>query len=328
MKNLATLVPAACAAFFLSASASAQLTDIGVVLEGQVVGQVGLGLFQGPFQQVQSGEAVRLSIAVITPGQVGPVESFFDVDTHRIILEMGGARYDGSFGASASLLVGNDRVFPQFPQVDYLVGFLNMPLGQSLEISVEDGLGQMFSSNDLSQMVGTYATPGASRVWLTEPNGIDGIEVDLTLMEILPLGPVGTVFCAPPHPNSHGQPALMSGYGSPNVSAQRLEMEVVDLPIQTFGLLLVGDQQSVILNPGGSQGDLCIAGGSIGRFTDQVAVVQNGTARFTIDLSALPQPMGTTPVVAGQTWNFQTWYRDLNPGQTTNYTNPVSVTFQ
>jgi hypothetical protein len=48
---------------------------------------------------------------------------------------------------------------------------------------------------------------------------------------------------------------------------------------------------------------------------------------MTVDLSDLP----TNPpqaVAAGQTWNFQCWYRDSNPGPTSNFTDAVSVTFQ
>ncbi|MCP3916270.1 MAG: hypothetical protein GY711_12005 [bacterium] len=29
----------------------------------------------------------------------------------------------------------------------------------------------------------------------------------------------------------------------------------------------------------------------------------------------------------GETWNFQCWYRDNNPGPTSNFTDAVSVTF-
>jgi hypothetical protein len=33
-------------------------------------------------------------------------------------------------------------------------------------------------------------------------------------------------------------------------------------------------------------------------------------------------------VLAGETWNFQAWYRDLNPTTTSNFTNAVSIAFQ
>jgi hypothetical protein len=35
-----------------------------------------------------------------------------------------------------------------------------------------------------------------------------------------------------------------------------------------------------------------------------------------------------TSILAGETWNFQAWYRDLNPTNTSNFTDGLSVTFQ
>ena len=46
-----------------------------------------------------------------------------------------------------------------------------------------------------------------------------------------------------------------------------------------------------------------------------------------LDLANTPTPMGNVSVLAGQTWNFQAWYRDNNPGPTSNFTDAVSVTF-
>jgi len=121
----------------------------------------------------------------------------------------------------------------------------------------------------------------------------------------------------------------LTGYGCNVVAANRLEMQATGLPQDQFGLLLVGSQQAVISNPGNSQGDLCLGGGSIGRFSQQVAFTgAQGTATVDVDLTDMPTLFGTLTVVAGETWNYQMWYRDYNPGATTNYTNPVAVVFQ
>jgi hypothetical protein len=47
----------------------------------------------------------------------------------------------------------------------------------------------------------------------------------------------------------------------------------------------------------------------------------------TLDLTAFPQPGGTHGVMPGETWNFQCWYRDANPGPTSNFTDGISITF-
>ena len=41
-----------------------------------------------------------------------------------------------------------------------------------------------------------------------------------------------------------------------------------------------------------------------------------------------PTPTGLVQVAAGETWNFQAWYRDANPGPTSNFTPSVSVLFE
>ena len=35
--------------------------------------------------------------------------------------------------------------------------------------------------------------------------------------------------------------------------------------------------------------------------------------------------MGTASAMAGDTWNFQAWFRDANPSGTSNFTNGVAV---
>jgi hypothetical protein len=41
-----------------------------------------------------------------------------------------------------------------------------------------------------------------------------------------------------------------------------------------------------------------------------------------------PQPNGTVPVMAGETWSFQCWHRDVAGGAaTSNFSEGVSLTF-
>jgi hypothetical protein len=46
-----------------------------------------------------------------------------------------------------------------------------------------------------------------------------------------------------------------------------------------------------------------------------------------VDVTAVPQPTGNTVVQPGETWNFQCWHRDTNPGATSNFSPGYSVTF-
>ncbi len=46
-----------------------------------------------------------------------------------------------------------------------------------------------------------------------------------------------------------------------------------------------------------------------------------------VDMSALPDPAQTV-ILPGETWHFACWFRDLDPGPTSNFTGGVSVLFQ
>jgi hypothetical protein len=140
-------------------------------------------------------------------------------------------------------------------------------------------------------------------------------------------GGLGVNYCGPAVPNSSGSSARISATGSPVASANSFDLVASDLPPNQFGYFLASETQGFVVGPGGSQGDLCL-GGTVGRFTAQVqSSGAGGSITIPVDLTAIP----TTPVssvVAGETWNFQAWFRDFNPGATSNFSNGLSVLFQ
>lgn len=125
-------------------------------------------------------------------------------------------------------------------------------------------------------------------------------------------------------PNSTGAGAAMGWVGSPSTSAADLGLQVTGLPTDVFGMLIMSGQTGFIPGFGGSQGDLCL-GEPCFRFFDNV---QNsgamGEMTFFPDFGALP--MGVT-IAPADTWNFQVWYRDMNPGVTSNTSGAMAVTF-
>ncbi|QDV09202.1 hypothetical protein Poly30_47590 [Planctomycetes bacterium Poly30] len=129
--------------------------------------------------------------------------------------------------------------------------------------------------------------------------------------------------------NTTGVPAQISAEGSPFAADNDLTLVCTDMPQGAFGFFVTSQTQGFIANPGGSAGNLCLVG-SIGRFQQQI---QNsgtqGTFQIPVDLTALPQPMGTAAVSAGQTWNFSTWFRDSDGmgGATSNFSNGIEIQF-
>ena len=117
--------------------------------------------------------------------------------------------------------------------------------------------------------------------------------------------------------------------GSSVVGLNDLVLEAADLPPNSFGFFLTSQSQGFVTSPGGSAGNLCL-GGAVGRYVGQGQIQNSGGSgeiSLVLDLTAMPTPTGFVPVQPGDTWNFQAWYRDANPGPTSNFTDAVSVRF-
>jgi len=96
------------------------------------------------------------------------------------------------------------------------------------------------------------------------------------------------------------------------------------MPLNEMGLFICSQTKGFRPNPGASQGNLCL-GGRIGRFRSQVQNTgSGGTFTIQVDLSALPV-WPNQPVVPGETWNFQAWFKD---GSTSNFSDGLWVLFQ
>lgn len=141
---------------------------------------------------------------------------------------------------------------------------------------------------------------------------------------------IGVPYCSSV-PNSTGVGATIGAAGSEVVAVNDVTLSCSDLPLQTFGYFLSGTLRAFVVGAGGSQGDLCV-GGNLGRF-NRAALneIQNSgaTGRFelTIDLTNMPTAMGAQSISAGETRVFQCWYRDANPGVTSNFSDGVEIVF-
>ncbi|MEM8713307.1 MAG: translocation/assembly module TamB domain-containing protein, partial [Planctomycetota bacterium] len=112
--------------------------------------------------------------------------------------------------------------------------------------------------------------------------------------------------------------------GSVDVGDNWLSLSTTSLPPNSSGYYLAS-QGTGVSSPALAQGDLCLNGAPIARFSASPFFSgAQGTASRAIDLTSIP---GQGAVLLGQTWNFQAWYRDANPLVTSNFTDAVSVSF-
>ena len=147
---------------------------------------------------------------------------------------------------------------------------------------------------------------------------------------VLAPGEAGTNFCMA-NINSSGVSASVSSTGNALLSSNNLVLRCTDMPQLSFGFFLASMQQGFVANPAGSAGNLCLAG-PIGRYVGPGQIMNSGTEgeiSLGIDVATVPQPTGSVSVQAGETWNFQAWFRDTVAGvSTSNLSNGFEVTFQ
>jgi hypothetical protein len=185
-------------------------------------------------------------------------------------------------------------------------------------------LGETFALHQIDLFGGPLQVTSESTSGFLTRAVINGIQ-------IVEMGPamIGTGYCATA-PNSTGAPAELSALGDPIASANDLTLLGENLPALTFGFFLTSPDQLFESNPGGSAGNLCV-GPSIGRYVGPGQIQSSGvsgTIALTLDLTQHPTPGGFVTVQAGQTWNFQAWYRDAAAGSgVSNFTNGFEITF-
>ncbi|MDE0913744.1 MAG: FG-GAP repeat protein [Planctomycetota bacterium] len=113
-----------------------------------------------------------------------------------------------------------------------------------------------------------------------------------------------------------------------------ISIDLSNGPPSQFTYLLIGAGSSVVTNPAGAVGDLCVVGGLLSRYRlDLGAISAAGT--FTTDISSsasggpgfgIPSSGGAS-IQPGETWNFQYWHR--NPaGAPSGFSEAVSVAFK
>ncbi len=136
---------------------------------------------------------------------------------------------------------------------------------------------------------------------------------------------IGDTICGPAVVNSSGSSARVIAEGSSVATDNDLTLTVTQLPVGQFGIFVTSLEENLILNPGGSDGHLCIASFGIGRYgSDVLQADAAGAVELGIDLSAVPLPTGTQIVMAGDTRYWQFWFRD---GGSSNFSDAIAIDF-
>ncbi|MFT4649021.1 MAG: hypothetical protein ACI9X4_002255 [Glaciecola sp.] len=130
--------------------------------------------------------------------------------------------------------------------------------------------------------------------------------------------------------NSSGEGAYMTAIGN-RLPSSTQELRTDNMPINVFGYYLVGTETDYVPFAGGSKGNFCL-GGIGGRYNQTPEIRFSGASgsfALTIDPLAIPQGASTISATSGQTYYFQTWYRDTVSGTpASNFSTALSIPFQ
>ncbi|MEL6431277.1 MAG: right-handed parallel beta-helix repeat-containing protein [Planctomycetota bacterium] len=266
---------------------------------------VGGGAFGPP-----PGVTLRNSIlvgngaAVASGGQV----SGFVYPTHSLI-------EGGGFGPT---ILDADPMF-----VDRAGGDLRLLSGSP---TIDRGTAAGYEDGDLD-LDGRHRAVDVASV----PNAGDNTRdyIDLGAYEFT--GSIGDNLGCSAEPNSTGLRGRLLARGSAAAADNDLTIVGEHLPAGQFSMFLTSRLEGLVPMAGGP-GTLCL-GGAIGRFNrpgEIQAIGAAGTVGLPIDLTNVPQPSSVVAAQPGETWRFQLWHRDLDPGgATTNgFTGVVSVTLE
>ncbi len=129
-------------------------------------------------------------------------------------------------------------------------------------------------------------------------------------------------FCTPAQVNSSGRAAKISARGTVALGPDDLTLQAVSLPPGEFGFFVMGTGQDA-MTPPGSNGPLCITGGTLVRILPSI-LSSGQTGAFELPIGTTNVP-GHGPFQAGDTWGFQAWFRDAG---SSNFTDALALTFE
>ncbi|MEM8709628.1 MAG: hypothetical protein AAGG01_01640, partial [Planctomycetota bacterium] len=153
--------------------------------------------------------------------------------------------------------------------------------------------GGPFSSNE----------PGdAVAVWTVRNAASDDYDPSGAVVAEVSIYNVGSQYCEAAV-NSTGASAFINMGGLDFSSSGIYRLTASEMPLNSFGHFLVSNQSGFVVNPGGSQGNLCLQG-SVGRFNRPGEIMNSGAiGSFSLDFNAsdMPSPTGTVSAMPGET---------------------------
>ncbi len=303
--------------------------DVLVTFEGAVSHTTGLWTPMPVFGVPAHGTPFTLEVSVFTPGSSN-MGTLFIIDQAESRLTIGaGSAFIETSPWGGLEMIDDDPTYGDWLSVTGdIAGFPGLRVSGQLF----DTASSLFATEDVGSLSGQTILPllATQSYEVRSPQGSIRMMVDTISIEALTPQSIGIPYCAAV-PNSTGAVGHLGAVGLADPTQNSMMLIATALPAGQMGVFLASMHQGFAPHPGGSAGNLCL-GAAIGRFYGPGQVQSSdpaGRIALALDLTAVPQGTGATPVLAGQDWNFQLWHRDVAGGApTSNFTRGLSVTFQ
>ncbi len=311
--------------------------NVGVAGIGRHASALGYGIFvtSNPGESIDNSLVIEFD-TFFNDNQPAAAP-ILDPDSNHISVHTGGTgendqREEFSIGraTSADLGVNMSDGLDHTVRILYQPGTLEVYFDGTLVITTPYSFSTGGTFLDSGAPVGGLNLIGGNSAWVGFVGSSGGsLENHDVISWTWDSGGPGTNYC-PANVNSSGNPATMSATTSLSVAANDTTLTTSDMPNFVFGFFISSRASGFVSNPAGSQGNLCLSG-AIGRYVGPGQIQNsssNGTINLAIDLAMQPTPLGFVQVAAGETWYYQSWFRDSSMGQpTSNFSDGLSLTF-
>ncbi|QDV05229.1 hypothetical protein Poly30_07250 [Planctomycetes bacterium Poly30] len=251
----------------------------------------------------------------------------YEIIEHTAGLQSGPATLGQVLDASHPIGQGVTNISGMFMGRPFLME--NWALAQGhVVLEWDDGrmLAAVSDTNFRRADLGLYPVDSDCVSGFLDANG-DGVTLIANALLHVAGGSIATNYCAA-IANSTGIPGRMILQGSSLITDNNLTLMAEDLPNGSFGFFLGGRLQGSSYPFGGGQGRLCLQTSELDLRQHVLNSGTLGSFSFQLDLSAMPTSGGNIAATAGDTWNFQAWYRDANPQMTSNLTDGSMITLR
>lgn len=309
---------------------------VGVTGVGRHASAMGYGWFVGSPVGETIDNALVVELDTFNNGSAPAADPIDDPDGNHISVHTGGnadcpQQERFSIGRADNLTLGANLNDGQdhTVRVVYVPGTLEVWFDGAMVIQTPYSFGTGGTHIDTGLAVGGLDLIGGTSAYVGFTAGSGGSVENHDLVSwTWNGGGVGVPYCTAAA-NSSGAAAAISGTGSQVAAVDDLTLMVGGLPPQQFGIFVASRTQGFVPGAGGtSNGTLCLSG-SIGRFRQPNQILSSGaggTFSLRVPLTQIPQGAATVGALAGDTWNFQAWFRD-GVGLGSNFSNGLEVLF-